>query len=126
MILKATIWRVVYRVENASKRGPYADWDADFLDDDVTVEHPRHGGYGIDPTRERRYGFSSRAQYLAWFNPRERRALRRQGFRLVRYRVAVDAVVSGNRQVLFYIDHGAVDGRPASTPGAVDEDTVSV
>lgn len=105
---------IVYRVENARGQGPYlGQWpfpgDKHVLDHHYDCGGPHPGpcelGWPVD--RSELYGFAFRCDALRWFRGAWS-ALRRNGFRLVRYEVTGDGI----------LNHDPETGQVAFDPGA--------
>jgi hypothetical protein len=90
---------LIYRVENPSKRGPYASWA--MLDyDQGTQPAPYDDGLKTVEPREF-FGFKSLEQLTEWFSERNREYLHNAGFRVRVYKCPDHVVRHGNRQIVF-------------------------
>lgn len=95
----------VYRIEHSKfKLGPYqggADLCTSRYYDD---NHPGPSADGMDTDRmtyNHSFGFSYMRQLLNWFRFRDIFRMRKQGFRVYRYKVDRSEVIFGGRQVAF-------------------------
>jgi hypothetical protein len=94
----------VYRVEMECGTGPYRDprednWRYAAYHTSSHLPCPYEEGIGIKSSE--RCGFASRKQFIKWFNARDRREMRKRGYRLVRFEVPAEAVRKGKAQVVF-------------------------
>lgn len=103
---------VIYRIENAAGKGPYfgepTDWCETFHcemngqpgpNDDQGIK----GFWNSSPAHKQyRFGFESMAQLNTWFTPKELKALKRLGYKIVKIKETDCAkVVRGDKQVIF-------------------------
>jgi hypothetical protein len=95
----------VYRIEHKTdRRGPYTGMadicTSRYYDDN----HPGPSGDGMDTyamTWNHIFGFSYMRQMLTWFRFRDIFRIRKQGFRVYRYKIDRSDVIFGGRQVAF-------------------------
>lgn len=81
----------VFRYENAKGGGPYKGYCPNcIVHPCVTQRRPVPRGYVAGRVR---YAFESYSQLRRWWNPYERRLLKKAGFSLRRYMVPAEAVV---------------------------------
>lgn len=98
--------RVLYRVQHsATGEGPYHD---PFVRDNLrncwdTQPEPQEEGVRVRRGTDY-FAFPSRTHMRRWFDPAERRALRRRGYEVVKVVVPAEAVTVTPTQALFDIN----------------------
>lgn len=95
---------VVYRIEDASGRGPYYHYNG------YTFWHTRNRPeqieddlfYWISRKRSMVCGFASKQQLDKWFNPDELKRLRRHGFTVRTFMIPACDIFYGKFQIAFW------------------------
>jgi hypothetical protein len=96
---------IVWRVEDATGRGPYNSryFTAAGLDKHQGMEYPTPGEESILYMPGGRCGFVSRAKLAEWFKVDCRRKLHEFGFGISVFEVSEEDVYEGRKQVIFDI-----------------------
>lgn len=97
----------VYRIEHKeTKQGPY--WTPGLVRDSLMYYDPeRCPGPSDDGlstwtmTYEHHFGFAKMKQLFTWFKARDVFRMRKQGFRVYRYKVSDTYILEGNKQLAF-------------------------
>lgn len=101
---------VIYRVEDAAGCGPYncscpgnerLSWRLMRIDASISDEWPTPQEEGMYMAETLKCAFANLKQLRAWFNHRYIQELRMVGFGVVKYRVPVEYVEYGGKQVVY-------------------------